>query len=163
MLALILNPNLTPNPTCTMRLSLFTEETVGWTTERTPLPFGYVFSASECREAYGVRAACCRFRTFLKFPSSLDWRKRQQAEQAARTPYASRHSDALNTYPFGRGEADPSLVGGRSACPGPSSKVASKNDHRWIFVPIQCVLALLLAVPVSAQTLTVLHSFSPTS
>src|SRR6266576_2119400 len=55
----------------------------------------YVFSASECREAYGVRAACCRFRTFLKFPSSLDWRKRQQA---ARTPYASRHSDVLNTY-----------------------------------------------------------------
>src|SRR5436190_10090956 len=36
----------------------------------------------------------------LKFPSSLDWRKRQQA---ARTPYASRHSDALNTYPRGRG------------------------------------------------------------
>src|SRR6266576_7088572 len=55
----------------------------------------YVFSTSECREAYGVRAACCRFRQSRLLGNLRNVRKRQQA---ARTPYASRHSDALNTY-----------------------------------------------------------------
>src|SRR5436189_4658717 len=95
----------------------------------TQIQLGHVFSASECREAYGVRAACCRFRTVLKFPSSLDWRKRQQA---ARTPYASRHSDALNTYSLGGGEGagerGPLLV--RSGPVGGTVKMRSRSPHR---------------------------------
>src|SRR5436190_13157730 len=81
-----------------------------WTGDRTdPSPLRYVFSASECREAYGVRAACCRFPTVLWFPSTLDWRKRQQA---ARTPYASRHSEPpCRTYLVSNVRAFCSAVG----------------------------------------------------
>jgi hypothetical protein len=59
-------------------------------------------SASESREAYGVRAACCRFLSTWSERTSRADRKRQQA---ARTPYASRGSNAhprsrVSFFPF---------------------------------------------------------------
>src|SRR6185436_10890435 len=51
--------------------------------------------AFEPREAYGVRAACCRFRSARDVRSLRVLRKRQQA---ARTPYASRVSDAPDLW-----------------------------------------------------------------
>src|SRR5204863_7336393 len=56
----------------------------------------YFRSTAETGEAYGVRAACCRFQMVLGLPRRMDGRKRQQA---ARGPYASRDSETLNTSP----------------------------------------------------------------
>src|SRR5213594_432966 len=64
-----------------------------------PLPTVDGLSACGCREAYGVRAACCRFR---HAKDNLIPRTIRKGQQAARTPYASRHPHALNKYRTGR-------------------------------------------------------------
>src|SRR5436190_18663209 len=98
-----LNPNPNPNPNLRAATLINTQLQLGVPTTRRAKTVStvYVFSASECREAYGVRAACCRFRQSRRLGNLRTVRKRQQA---ARTPYASRPSDALNTYlPRGEG------------------------------------------------------------
>src|SRR5436190_11933368 len=61
-----------------------------------PLPIRMCLARSNVAKRMECVQLAAAFGTVLKFPSGLDWRKRQQA---ARTPYASRHSNALNTYP----------------------------------------------------------------